>query len=162
LRDVPGAAVDREVSAARSVISWAVPEDVLDCLYSLATLASDLLRGVLWEETLCEGAYKGVSCDNSVEGGYGTLREGGLSFSWLCLVMVRAVRSFSLMGSCMLECWVEEGRIRREGRRDRTRKEERRRKNGYLRTRVRCPLRAFSGAYCFRGDVRVVTVFGTS
>ena len=43
-------AVGCEVFPARSVVSWAVPEDVFDCLNCFAALAGDLFGCVLWEE----------------------------------------------------------------------------------------------------------------
>jgi hypothetical protein len=54
------------VLSARSVVSWAVPEDVLDGLDGLAALACDLVRCVVWAEAEGVGAYEGVSCDEAV------------------------------------------------------------------------------------------------
>jgi len=54
------------VFSARCVVSWAVPKDVFDCLYSLATRASDLVGGMLGEKPLGVGANEGVTCDETV------------------------------------------------------------------------------------------------
>ena len=59
-------AVGCEVFLARSVVLWAVSEDVFDCLNCFATLAGDLFGCMLWEESEGVGANEGVSCDDLV------------------------------------------------------------------------------------------------
>jgi len=59
-------AVGSEVLSARGGVSWAVHEDVLDGLNQLATLASDLLRCVLWEKALSKRPDECVTCDDAV------------------------------------------------------------------------------------------------
>jgi hypothetical protein len=41
-------------------------EYVLHGFDCLSALAGDLVRGVLWEESLCECAYKGMTCGDVV------------------------------------------------------------------------------------------------
>jgi hypothetical protein len=43
LREVSGAASVREEFVARGGVNWTLHEDVFDCLYGLAALASDLV-----------------------------------------------------------------------------------------------------------------------
>jgi len=59
-------AISSEMFAAHCIVLWAVPKDVLDCLYLLSTRASNLVGYVLGEKALGEGTNKGVPCDKAV------------------------------------------------------------------------------------------------
>jgi hypothetical protein len=107
LWDVLEAAIDCKVFVAHVIISWAVCEDVLDCLHPLTTLASYLIWGVLSIESLGIFADKGVSCGDTIECGDGLPGETGLS----CRSCWSAGCEVSRHPSCSLCGHPEEGGV---------------------------------------------------